>query len=256
MELCSMSCGSLLGRGVWGRIDTCICMAESLHCSPEITTTLLIGYTPIQNKKFKKSPLTLETQTASSLCVYRHVYSAASSSTADTQRDAWSRNKGSEQPVLLHRHILFKRFHTDSVLWRSCEMCYFYSPELVTQLAPPAKQSHGRILADPAGQAGGWAGEGTRERGSGSSPVGQLPATTVLHAARKVSVLDTRTSIKNVQGKSPHSSWKIHQQRQRHWLWERIYIMGWQGQRNWLPLLWKLNEWLIIHWWVFLMAQW
>ena len=36
-------------RGIWGRMDTCICMAESLHCSPEIMTTLLIGYTPIQN---------------------------------------------------------------------------------------------------------------------------------------------------------------------------------------------------------------
>ena len=30
-------------------MGTCICMAESLHCSPETTTTLLIGYTPIQN---------------------------------------------------------------------------------------------------------------------------------------------------------------------------------------------------------------
>jgi len=28
-------------------------MAESLHCSPETTTTLKIGYTPIKNKKFK-----------------------------------------------------------------------------------------------------------------------------------------------------------------------------------------------------------
>ena len=36
-------------RGVWGRMDTYICMAESLHCSPEIMTTLLIGYIPIQN---------------------------------------------------------------------------------------------------------------------------------------------------------------------------------------------------------------
>ena len=31
------------------RMDTCICMAESLHCSPETITILLIGYTPIQN---------------------------------------------------------------------------------------------------------------------------------------------------------------------------------------------------------------
>ena len=38
---------------VWGRMDTCICMTESLCCSPETTTTLLIGYTPIQNKSLK-----------------------------------------------------------------------------------------------------------------------------------------------------------------------------------------------------------
>ena len=37
----------------WGRMDTCMCMAEFIRCSPEITTTLLIDYTPIQNKKFK-----------------------------------------------------------------------------------------------------------------------------------------------------------------------------------------------------------
>ena len=35
------------------KMDKCICMAESLHCSPESITTLLTGYTPIQNKKFK-----------------------------------------------------------------------------------------------------------------------------------------------------------------------------------------------------------
>ena len=34
-------------------MDTCIYMAEFLCCSPETTTTLLICYTPIQNKKFK-----------------------------------------------------------------------------------------------------------------------------------------------------------------------------------------------------------
>ena len=31
-----------------------ICMAEFLCCSPEAITTLVIGYTPIQSKKFKK----------------------------------------------------------------------------------------------------------------------------------------------------------------------------------------------------------
>ena len=35
----------------WERIDTCECMAESLCRSPETIRTL-IGYTPIQNKKF------------------------------------------------------------------------------------------------------------------------------------------------------------------------------------------------------------
>ena len=54
MELCSMLCGSLDGRRVWGRMDICICMAEFLHYSSEIITILLIGYTPIQNKKFKR----------------------------------------------------------------------------------------------------------------------------------------------------------------------------------------------------------
>ena len=35
--------------GGWGRIVTCIWMAESLHCFPEITTTLLTDYNPVQN---------------------------------------------------------------------------------------------------------------------------------------------------------------------------------------------------------------
>ena len=51
--LCSKSCGSLDGRGVWGRMDTCTCVAEPLHCSPETITSLLMNYSPMQNKKFK-----------------------------------------------------------------------------------------------------------------------------------------------------------------------------------------------------------
>ena len=51
MELWSVLCDSLGGRGVWGRMDTCVCMAESIHCSPETVTSLLIGSTPVQNKK-------------------------------------------------------------------------------------------------------------------------------------------------------------------------------------------------------------
>ena len=35
-------------------METCIYMAESIRCSPENITTLLVGYTPVQDKKFKK----------------------------------------------------------------------------------------------------------------------------------------------------------------------------------------------------------
>ena len=33
-------------EGVWGRMDTYVCMTQSLHCSPETMTVLLISYTP------------------------------------------------------------------------------------------------------------------------------------------------------------------------------------------------------------------
>ena len=49
-DLYSMLCGSLDGRGVWGRMDARICI---VHCSPETTTTLLIPSALIQNKTFK-----------------------------------------------------------------------------------------------------------------------------------------------------------------------------------------------------------
>ena len=47
MELCPMLCDSLDRRGVWGKVHTCICIAESLCSPPEAITTLLVGYTPI-----------------------------------------------------------------------------------------------------------------------------------------------------------------------------------------------------------------
>ena len=49
-----MLCGRLDGRGIERRMDTCICMAESLRSSPETITTLLIGYTLTQDKQFKR----------------------------------------------------------------------------------------------------------------------------------------------------------------------------------------------------------
>ena len=44
-----MLCASLDGRGICGRINTSVCMAESLCYSPEATTTLSTGYSPKQN---------------------------------------------------------------------------------------------------------------------------------------------------------------------------------------------------------------
>ena len=54
-----MLCSSLDGRGVWGSMDTCICMAESLCCPPETIITLLIGYTRISEKAMAPHSSTL-----------------------------------------------------------------------------------------------------------------------------------------------------------------------------------------------------
>ena len=56
MELCSMLCGSLDGRGVWGRMDTCIGMTDSLCCSPETISILFVNwlYSNIKLKALKK----------------------------------------------------------------------------------------------------------------------------------------------------------------------------------------------------------
>ena len=51
-----MLCGSLDGRGVWGKRDSCICMAESLCCSPETTTALFIGYATAAAKLLQSCP--------------------------------------------------------------------------------------------------------------------------------------------------------------------------------------------------------
>ena len=50
-------------------MDSCICMAESLHCSPEIITTMLISSIQYKIKKFKvwgkKKILSWKTSSAS-----------------------------------------------------------------------------------------------------------------------------------------------------------------------------------------------
>lgn len=54
MELFSVLFGSLHGMVVFGKMNTYIFMADTPHSSTEIIIALLIGSTPIQNKKFEK----------------------------------------------------------------------------------------------------------------------------------------------------------------------------------------------------------
>ena len=66
-ELCSVLQGSLDGR-FCGRMDACVCMAESLHCSPETLTALIVNLLyPIQNKKHEKQNKTKQNQQAKRL---------------------------------------------------------------------------------------------------------------------------------------------------------------------------------------------
>ena len=50
-------------------MDTGTCMSESLHRSPQTTTTLLIGYTPIENKKLKKMMQSQNEKYVTEVCV-------------------------------------------------------------------------------------------------------------------------------------------------------------------------------------------
>jgi len=53
--LLSVMC-SLDGGGVWGRMDTCICAAETLHSSPETITAVFVNwlYSDTKLKVFEK----------------------------------------------------------------------------------------------------------------------------------------------------------------------------------------------------------
>ena len=73
-ELCSMLRGILDGREVQGRMDTCIGMAQSLCSSPETITTLLIGYTPIQNKQFIYIYTHTYIHVYIYICIYIYIY--------------------------------------------------------------------------------------------------------------------------------------------------------------------------------------
>ena len=55
-----MLCAGLDGRGIWRRMETCICTAESLCCPPETITILLINFIPTQNKKLNQILIALQ----------------------------------------------------------------------------------------------------------------------------------------------------------------------------------------------------
>ena len=57
-ELCSMLCGSLDGRGVWGRVDTGIYMAESLGSCHTIVNWLCSNIKlKVKKKKWRNRPI-------------------------------------------------------------------------------------------------------------------------------------------------------------------------------------------------------
>ena len=73
-------------KAPWGRMDTRTCMVESLRCSPETITTLLISYTEIQKKKFKKKKKRWER----SLYIRRDLNSdSAATVHGDAKRRTW-----------------------------------------------------------------------------------------------------------------------------------------------------------------------
>ena len=55
-EHCSMLYGSQDERGVWGRMDTCTCKAESLCYPPESIKTFLISYAAAAAKLLQSCP--------------------------------------------------------------------------------------------------------------------------------------------------------------------------------------------------------
>ena len=70
IELCSVNVTWQPGReGVWRRMNACVCMGECLRCHLKLSQhCLLIGYTPLQNKQFKKVTTGTYRELCSILC--------------------------------------------------------------------------------------------------------------------------------------------------------------------------------------------
>ena len=112
MELCSVLCASLDGRGAWGRMDACICMIELLCCLPEIITTLIISYTSIQNKKFRRRKKELQT-TLLSIFRLKSAERAQLVKNLTVMWETWVRSLGWEDPLEKG-----KATHSSILAWR------------------------------------------------------------------------------------------------------------------------------------------
>ena len=80
-------------------MDTCVCMAESLHCSPETIRALLIDYNTIQNKKvlLKRKLKVKQTKSKTNQIIWAYVTQDGESTTIFMfLRPFWSSRSQSE----------------------------------------------------------------------------------------------------------------------------------------------------------------
>ena len=64
-----------MGKESKKRVDICICITDSLCCTPETNTTLKINYTPIKRKKFVViKGLLVKADSHYSKCHYKKFY--------------------------------------------------------------------------------------------------------------------------------------------------------------------------------------
>ena len=116
-ELRSIFSASLDRRGVWGRMDTCVCMAESLQ-SPAAITTLLLSYVSILNHfsrvRLCATPWTVACQAPLSIGFSRQEYWSGLSCPPPGDLP-----HPGIKPASLRSPALAGRFFTTSAIWES-----------------------------------------------------------------------------------------------------------------------------------------
>ena len=111
------------GKGLWGRMDTCICMAESLRCSPEMSTILLVDCMPVQNHfVVKKKKKNLKKQGNE---IKRNSVQFSRSVVSDSLRPHESQHARPPCPTPTHRA------HTDS-----CPLSQWCHPTILSSVIP------------------------------------------------------------------------------------------------------------------------